>query len=53
MVAPGYAPTEILAHIPSGFAPMGWLFINANDLPVGLAAKLDFAGPPVEALNTD
>jgi hypothetical protein len=27
------------------------LFIDANYLPVGLVAKLDFAGPPVEALN--
>jgi hypothetical protein len=29
------------------------LFVDANDLPVGLAAKLDFAGPSVEALNAD
>src|SRR5216684_6718963 len=30
---------------------LGWLFIDANDLPVSLAAKLDFAGPSVETLN--
>ena len=27
------------------------LFVDANDLPVGLAAKLDFAGPSVETLD--
>jgi hypothetical protein len=29
------------------------LFIDANYLPASLVAKLDFAGPPVEALNAD
>jgi hypothetical protein len=29
------------------------LFIDANYLPVSLVAKLDFAGPPIEALNAD
>jgi hypothetical protein len=33
------------------FGLLGWLFIDANDLPVSLAAKLDFAGPSVETLN--
>jgi hypothetical protein len=27
------------------------LFIDANYFPVSLVAKLDFAGPPIEALN--
>jgi hypothetical protein len=27
------------------------LFVDANDLPVSLAAKLDFAGPSVETLD--
>jgi len=27
------------------------LFVDANDLPVCLAAKLDFAGPSVETLD--
>jgi hypothetical protein len=29
----------------------GGLFVDANDLPVSLAAKLDFAGPSVETLD--
>jgi hypothetical protein len=34
-------------------SPLEQLFIDANYLPVSLAAKLDFAGPPIEALNAD
>jgi hypothetical protein len=43
------AITATPAAKPAGHA--GGLFIDADDLPVSLAAKLNFAGPSVETLN--
>ena len=36
---------------PAAHRLTGGLFVDANDLPVSLAAKLDFAGPSVETLD--
>jgi hypothetical protein len=41
------------AHELALFSRLSRLFVDANDLPVGLAAELDFAGPSVETLNAD
>ena len=40
-------------HVGCHYSRLEQLFIDANYLPVSLAAKLDFAGPPIEALNAD
>jgi hypothetical protein len=43
---------QFYMHIPGRRSPHGGTsFVDANDLPISLAAKLDFAGPSVEALN--
>jgi hypothetical protein len=56
-VFPNYpAPAVRNTDMPAGASSWahrltGVLFVDANDFPVSLAAKLDFAGPSVETLD--
>jgi hypothetical protein len=52
-LADGPSPTlgSPLVSRPAAHRLTGGLFVDANDLPVSLAAKLDFAGPSVETLD--
>jgi hypothetical protein len=49
--SPATTPGSPLVSRPAAQGLTGGLFVDANYLPVSLAAKLDFAGPPVETLD--